>query len=223
LGKSGNLFRESDGTAEMTFRDKTVSTLRNLGERTKAVDSETTRRTIVNSVSTPIREIKPVVVPAQFFVFGPLIAGFLSIFPGVFTFIISQMIGDPFERMRQGPDPTYGLIVFGLSFVVCMWLAWLKCFKEPERTKYSIFPDRVEYDEGLLNRQRRTVIFDQVMDVELTEGVLQQSRQAGTVTLVTQQLVSGQDGRLSNRRIALSNVPEPREVYELVRSLALKK
>ena len=173
--------------------------------------------------NTPIREIKPVVVPAQYFVWGPLIAGFISLFPGFFTFVISQMVGDPFERLGRGPDPTYGLVVFGLSFVVCMGLLWVKCFKEPERTTYSIFPDRVEYDEGLLNRHRRTLVFDQVIDVELTEGVLQQTQQAGTVTLVTQQLVSGQDGKLSNRRIALTNVPQPREVYELVRSLALKK
>jgi hypothetical protein len=56
------------------------------------------------------------------------------------------------------------------------------------------------------------VVFDQVVDVELTQGVLQQAQGAGTVTLVTQQLVSGQDGKLSNRRIALHNVPQPREV-----------
>ena len=33
----------------------------------------------------PVREIKPVVVPAQYFVWGPLTAGFISIFPGFFT------------------------------------------------------------------------------------------------------------------------------------------
>jgi uncharacterized membrane protein YdbT with pleckstrin-like domain len=172
---------------------------------------------------TPIRQINPVVVPAQYFVWGPIIAGFISIFPGFFTFVVSQMVGNPFEQLRRGPDPTYGVAVFLLAFVVCMSLLWMKFFKEPERTTYSIYPDRIEYDEGLWNRHRRTVVFDQVIDVELTEGVLQQTREAGTVTLVTQQLVSGQDGKLSNRRIALQNVPHPREVYELVRSLALMK
>jgi uncharacterized membrane protein YdbT with pleckstrin-like domain len=104
-----------------------------------------------------------------------------------------------------------------------MVLLWIKFFQEPSRTTYSIFSDRVEYEEGLWNRHRRTVVFDQVVDVELTEGVLQQTQGAGTVTLVTQQLVSEQDGKLSNRRIALQNVPQPREVYELIRSFALKE
>jgi hypothetical protein len=170
---------------------------------------------------------QPVVVPAQFFVWGPLIAGFVAIFPGFFTFVISNMVtmwsGGPFAQIDRGPVVGYGAAVFLLSFVACLGLLWVKCFQEPGRTTYAIFPDRLEYDEGLWNRHRRTVVFDQVIDVELTEGVLQQSRGAGTVTLVTQQLVSGQDGRLSNRRVALRNVPQPREVYELVRSLALTK
>lgn len=172
--------------------------------------------------SPPVRTIKPVVVPAQFYVFGPLIAGFISFFPGFFAFVVSQIGGVSFAR-GGGPDPTVGLVVFAISFAACMVLLWVKCFKEPERTTYTISPDRVEYDEGLWNRHRRTVILDQVIDVELTEGVLQQTRDAGTVTLVTQQLVSDEGGKLSNRRIELRNVPQPRAVYELVRALALKK
>ncbi len=177
--------------------------------------------------STPIREVKPVVVPAQYFVWGPIIAGFISIFPGFFTFVISNMIrgfsGDLFEAIGRGPIFSVGIVVYLVSFVICMALLWVKMFQEPGRTTYSIFSDRVEYNEGLWNRHRRTLVFDQVIDVELAEGVLQQTQGAGTVTLVTQQLVSAGEGKLSNRRIALSNVPQPKEVYDLIRSLALKK
>lgn len=172
--------------------------------------------------STPVRTIKPVVVPAQFFVFGPVIAGFVSIFPGFLAFIVSQIGGISFAPGR-GPDPTVGLVVFAISFAVWMAVLGVKCFKEPERTTYSIYPDRVESDEGLWTRHRRTVVLDQVIDVELTEGVLQQTSGAGTVTLVTQQMVSDQSGKLANRAVALRNVPQPRAVYELIRSLALKK
>ena len=127
--------------------------------------------------SPPVRTIKPVVVPAQFYVFGPLIAGFISFFPGFFAFVVSQIGGVSFAR-GAGPDPTVGLVVFAISFAACLALLWVKCFKEPERTTYTISSDRVEYDEGLWNRHRRTVILDQVIDVELTEGVLQQTRDA---------------------------------------------
>lgn len=168
--------------------------------------------------STPIREIKPVVVPAQYFIWGPLISGFISLFPGFFVFVISNMISMSFT-----PIIGYGVATFAASFVVCMVLIGIKVFQEPSRTTYTVYPDRVEYYEGLWNRNHRTLVYDQVIDVELTEGVLQQTQGAGTVTLVTQQLVSHGEGRLSNRRIFLSNVPQPNEVYDLIRSLALKK
>ncbi len=67
------------------------------------------------------------------------------------------------------------------------------------------------------------MIFDPVIDVQLTEGLLQQTRGAGTITLVTPQLVSSGDAQLSNRQIALHNVPEPHQAYDLIRSVALQK
>lgn len=174
----------------------------------------------------PVREVRPVVVPAQYFVVAPLLAAFLSVFPGMVVLAISNIIGafaDPFGAAHAGPILGYGLAAYVVSFVAVMGLLYVKMFQEPGRTTYSIYRDRVEFDEGLLNRQRRTVIFDQVADVSLSEGLLQQTCGAGTVTLVTRQLVSGQDGRLSNLSFSLVNVPQPREVYELVRSLALKR
>lgn len=165
----------------------------------------------------PVREIQPVVVPAQYYVWGPLVSAFAAIFPGFFVFVISNMIIRQFE-----PVVSYGLVVFVLAFIGFMVLAAIKVFREPSHTVYTIYPDRLEYSEGLWNRHRRTLVFDQVIDVQLTEGLLQQTQGAGTITLVTQQLVSHGEGKLSNRRISLSNVPQPQEVYELLRNLALK-
>src|SRR5690606_23540638 len=100
-------------------------------------------------------------------------------------------------------------------------LVGLKVFYEPGLTSYSVFPDRIEFEEGLLNRRRRTVLLDRIIDVGLSEGLLQQTVGAGTVSLVTQQMVSQGDGKLGNRTFALTNVPQAGEVYELIRSLAL--
>jgi uncharacterized membrane protein YdbT with pleckstrin-like domain len=172
----------------------------------------------------PILEIKPVVIPAHFLLGGPLAAAFFALFPGVFVFVASNIIsavagGDHFD----GPIVVYGAVAYGLGFVAALCLAYLKVFKEPLRTTYTVYQDRLEYDEGFLTRHRRTLIFDQVIDIQLTEGLLQQTKGAGTIKLVTQQLVSSGEAQLSNRQIALQNVPEPRQVYDLLRSRALEK
>ncbi|MBN1359303.1 MAG: PH domain-containing protein [Sedimentisphaerales bacterium] len=173
---------------------------------------------------TPILEVKPVVVPAQFLVGAPLVAAFGALFPGVFALVISNILGALMGGDRfDGPVVVYGAVAYALGFLAMLYLAYLKVFKEPERTTYAVYKDRLEYDEGLLVRQRRTLIFDQVIDVQLTEGLLQQTRDAGTIKLVTQQLVASGEAQLSNRQISLNNVPEPRKVYDLIRSLALEK
>ena len=166
---------------------------------------------------SPLRVVKPVVIPSQYFVFGTLGSLFGAIFPRFFVFVLSNMIARSFD-----PIVIYGLVTYVVAFVIFMVLLYFKYFQEPERTSYAIYPDRVEFSEGLFNRHERTVVFDQVIDVALVEGMLQQSKQAGSVTLVTQQLVSGGEGKLSNRSFTLTNVPEPREVYDLLRKLALE-
>lgn len=165
---------------------------------------------------TLLLEVQPVVVPMQYVVFGPLGAGFISIFPGMFAFVISNMIARSFD-----PVIGYGLAAYLLSFALVMFLLYLKAFKEPGKTKYRIFENKLEYYEGFFNRRQRTVVFDQVIDVLLNEGVFQQSKGAGSITLITQQLVSSGNGKLSNRGVVLKNVPKPQEVYDLIRGLAV--
>lgn len=173
--------------------------------------------------SKPIREFKPVVIPVQYYVFGPIMAGFLSIFPGFFVFVISNIIGGIFGDIRGGPIVIFGVLAYFTSFVISMGLLWVKAFQEPSRTTYRLFADRVEYTEGLWNRHERTLVFDKVIDVTLSESVLQQPHDAGTISLVTQQLVSAGDGKIGNRTIQLRNISPAKEIYDLIRSRALNE
>ena len=45
----------------------------------------------------PIRIIRPVVVPAQLLLWGPILSGFLALFPGFAVFVISNMVLQRFE------------------------------------------------------------------------------------------------------------------------------
>jgi hypothetical protein len=169
----------------------------------------------------PLREIQPVVIPAHFFLGGTLASAFVAFFPGVFAMIVSNMLASAFTRSHE-PVLIYGALAWLLAFGSMMYVMWAKTFREPSQTRYTIYPNRVEYEEGLWNRRRRTVMLDQVIDVELVEGVLQQPHGAGTITLVMQQMGQATNGRVMPRRAALANVPDPRGVYDLLRSLAIK-
>ena len=164
----------------------------------------------------PLYVAQQQVVPAQFFVFAPLISAFLSVFPAMFAFILFNMMSRSFR-----PITWPGWTVFLISFCAVMFLCYLAFFKEPLKKKYRIFSDRLEFTDGFLNKQHRTVMFDIVIDLRLDEGVLQQSKNFGPITLTTQQMVSHGDGKLSNRTFTVKNVSQPRKAYEQLRNLAL--
>lgn len=172
----------------------------------------------------PLRVIRPVAIPAQFAIRGPLIAAFAAFFLGFFVFVFSNVLngvlGDPFANGMR-PIFGYGIATFFIAFFAGLALQWMLAFEQPKYTTYKLFADRVEYEEGLFTRHRRTLLFNQVLDVELTEGMLQQSKNAGTITLVTRQLVDKGDDKIGNLRISLVNIPDPKSVYDLIRSLAL--
>jgi Bacterial PH domain len=124
---------------------------------------------------------------------------------------------------RPGPSLGIGIVIYLIAFALVMALSGWRVFSCPGVTTYRIYRDRIESEEGLVNRQRRTVLIGRIIDVQLTEGVLQRTQGAGTVTLVIQPLVSQGQGNLAHQTIRLGNIPQPREVYDLIRSLALDR
>jgi hypothetical protein len=157
-----------------------------------------------------------VVVPAQFFVCGPIVAACLALPPGFIAFVISNLLARTFQ-------PIFGpcLVAFGLAFAIILgWIA-LGVFYEPGLTSYAIYADRIESEEGLLNHRRRMVRLDNTMEVRLIESVLQRTAGAGTISLVPQQPAGEGEETSSSRAFRLINVPDPGGVYELIRSLAI--
>ena len=88
-------------------------------------------------------------------------------------------------------------------------------------------PEIILFDEPTtgLDPIRKNAVHSMISEYQNKFGftVMLISHEIPDVFLITQQLVSGGEGHLSNRQIALRNVPEPRKVYDAVRSLALEK
>ena len=117
------------------------------------------------------------------------------------------------------------LVLLGGLSVALLPVAAVRFLLDLRYTEYKVFPDRVEYYGGFFIRRLRTVAFDQEIDVRLEEGFLQRAKGVGTVRLVTCELVPGQDGQPTptRRSFAMWNVPEPQQVYDLIRSLVRRK
>jgi len=85
----------------------------------------------------------------------------------------------------------YGLIAT-LTFlavpVVFMGLKWANY----RTSEYRLLGDRIEFAEGFLTKQHKTVAFSDVREVSLRRGVLQRLAGLGTVYLATQ--ATGGDG-----------------------------
>jgi uncharacterized membrane protein YdbT with pleckstrin-like domain len=173
----------------------------------------------------PLCDIQPVVVPARYFVWAPLLSGLAALFPafvvGLVMLFASEVPNaeDPLLPgvYQWGLTLNFAAAVAAVAFLVSMVLLGISDFHGPGRTCYRIFPDRLDYCEGLWVRSHGTLRFDQVSDVQLTEGFLQQTRGAGTITFFTGE----GDGKKFLRQ--LTNIPRPQEVYDLLRSLVLQK
>jgi hypothetical protein len=173
----------------------------------------------------PIREIQPVVIPAAYYFWGPLRSGLLALPLG---FLVEQVVLFLTET-PNAEDPLLpgvyqwglalgsGAAVAGFTFLAGMILFAINDLCGPGRTSYLIFPDRIEYCEELWTRSRGTLRLDQVSDMTLSEGLLQQTRGAGTIRLFT--------GKGEERQFLreLVDIPRPHEVYDLLRSLASQK
>jgi uncharacterized membrane protein YdbT with pleckstrin-like domain len=166
----------------------------------------------------PLRTVQPVVVPAQFYTCGTIGSGIFAVFPAFFTGLIGMAITD-----KPGPSLAVGLVAYLVVFACLMVLFGWRAYASPDVTTYRIHRDRIEIEEGLVNHQERTILMGGIIDVRLTEGVLQRTQGAGTVTLVIQPMVSQNQGQLTHQTIILSNIPQPRAIYDLIRSLTLDK
>jgi uncharacterized membrane protein YdbT with pleckstrin-like domain len=167
---------------------------------------------------TPIRTVRPVVVPAQFYTCGTIGSGIIALLPAFFAGLIGAAIAD-----KPGPGIAVGLLAYLVVFACLMALFGWRAYASPDATTYRIYRDRIEIEEGLVNHQERTILMGGIIDVRLTEGVLQRTRGAGTVTLVIRPLVSQGQGQVTHQTLSLYNIPQPRQIYDLIRSLALDK
>ena len=86
--------------------------------------------------------------------------------------------------------------------------------------EYRIFPNRIEYFEGLFTVEQKTVKFVDVTEIYLRKGVLQKRYNLGSIFLMTKGLMIpmiGARGGLGG--MILRDIEDPDAIYQQIRQL----
>ena len=104
------------------------------------------------------------------------------------------------------------LAFFGIPGVV-----YLSKKRSYARTEYRFFADRLEYFEGFLTIQQKTIDYRFVQEVTVQKGLVQRRYGLGTIVLATP--ATGTESGTSRSGIRVADVEDPDTVYEEVRRL----
>ena len=133
---------------------------------------------------------------ASFFLgmfFGPITAG-------IFAFVLS------------GGTPWAGIFPF-IGFLVIWVIAYFWKKKTLENTQYKFYSDKVEYFEGFLVRNRKTVSYRKVTNVGQKEGIFERIFGLGSVYLDT----AGSSKK--GHEVGMHYLEDPNKVYDAVTEL----
>lgn len=170
----------------------------------------------------PLRVIRPVSVPRQFWVVGGIHSAGAALLLGFVALVIAKLGADALGGGRGDANLPVALGVSALVFVVSFVGLWAfhywKFIKERGRTTYSIYADRVEVGLDGALQPRYVIPLGKVAAVQTWSGPLLRPMGLATITLVVDE-PSGGSGPTGHRWFPLPNVPEPDQTRALIRSL----
>lgn len=171
----------------------------------------------------PLRVVRPVPVPRQFWVVGGIHSAGAALLLSFVALVIVKLGLDAIRGGRGDANLPLALVISTTVFAVSFGALWAfhywKFIKERGRTTYAIFNDRVEVGVDGSPRPRYVIPMDRVAAVQAWSGPLLRPLGLATITLVVNE-PSGRPGPVGHRWFPLPNVPDPDQTRELIRSLA---
>lgn len=175
----------------------------------------------------PLRVLRPVPVPRQFWVVGGIHSAGAALLLGFVALVIAKLGLDALRGGRGDANLPLALIVSSTVFAVSFGAIWAyhywKFIKERGRTTYAIYADRVEVGVDGLPRPRYVIPMNKVAAVQTWSGPLLRPLGLATLTLVIHEpSPPGRPGPVGHRWFPLPNVPDPDQTRDLIRSLVAK-
>ena len=150
------------------------------------------------------------------------IAVFLGLFGGIGALAVSLIAsGQPTTGGSVDSTTTMMFIVGGIGFLILGAILSIWYRKTSlDHIEYRIFPNRIEYFEGLFTVEQKTIKFVDVSEIYLRKGVLQKRYNLGSIFLMTKGLMIPMIGtRGSLGGMILRDIENPDAIYQQLKQL----
>ena len=153
-------------------------------------------------------------------VLKPKFLGVISVLPVAINSVIGGVgmlaFGFFANHVSRGGIPMPIEIVFGAAFVLFVFVipivAYVLKKNTYSQTEYRLYGDHLEYAEGFLNVENKSINFDKIQETRMTRGILQKKYGVGTIALMTA-------GHNPNAGIYLKDIESPESIYDTVKQI----
>lgn len=102
-------------------------------------------------------------------------------------------------------------------FIAIPIAAYVLKQKSYAKTEYQFHPHKLDYYEGFLTVEEKSIDYDNITEVNLRKGIFQKMWGLGTIILTTPATSNG--GGRARSGILIADVPNPDRVYQQVKEL----
>jgi membrane protein YdbS with pleckstrin-like domain len=115
---------------------------------------------------------------------------------------------------------TFALIAGALFFVVSPLVFVFLMFNRYSKTDFLFFKDRLEFRSGILKLQKRTIYYQDIIELNLHSGLLQRFSDIGDIILIT--AAADRKSVVEKEGIRLFDIPNPEECFNKIKTLINK-
>jgi membrane protein YdbS with pleckstrin-like domain len=105
-----------------------------------------------------------------------LVGGILFLFLSSISYGLFGLTHSILELLTMLPG-----VCIGFLAVIQPWLTMMNL----SSLRYHFYADRMEYEDGFLKKERKTVFFRDVVDIDLHKNLFQQANDIGTLRITT--------------------------------------
>lgn len=138
---------------------------------------------------------------------------FLSFWCGGFLGGLSQMFFGNHHELNPIPFLVFGI----LPLIIIPPATYFIALGKNKNTIYHFYKTKVEYHEGFLGRDSKTLSYNKILETELNKGIFEQHFGIGTVFLSTSGVSMKET--MGGNGITMTNIPNPDENYKLIKDL----